>query len=168
MNLQVLHICSALTQGSTRLMKTGSKYILSDGRRMELWIMTAWLADNHLLTCLTHSWTVCLPAWLLLSTLCQSYLSPAMYPVACVSTLASPSLAVCLTVFLRAWLSPPSLSPFPITSDCFYFILCFSSSTSIDQPLRCILMSLHRELSCIPRLKPTDGRIRKEAQQIGK
>ena len=77
-NLQVLHICNALTEGSTRLMKTGSKYIYSDGRRMELWIMTAWLADNRLLTCLTYSWTVCLPAWLLLRGLFVSltYLLP--------------------------------------------------------------------------------------------
>lgn len=59
-------------------------------------------------------------------TFCQSYLSAAMYPVACVSTLAKPSLAVLyvllssyVQVFTSAWLSLSFLSHFPITSDCF-------------------------------------------------
>lgn len=150
-------------------MKTGSKYIHTDGMRMELWIMTAWLADNHLLTCLTHSWTVCLPAWLLLSTYFFASLlftSAAMYPHACVSTFASPFLAVFFVLYSLLMCkslpqpdSLPSLSSFHIIC-LFFFIycLCFSSSTFIGQTVQCNLLSLHRELSCIERLKAADGK----------
>lgn len=65
---------------------------------------------------------------------------------------------------------PPFL-PFPSPSDSFLFFfsffiscLCFSSSTFIDQAVQCNLMSPHRELSCIPRLKPADGKNKKEME----
>lgn len=46
----------------------------------------------------------------------------------------------------------------------FLLISClrFSSSAFTDQPVQCNLMSLHRELSCILRLKPADRGNKKE------
>lgn len=130
-NLQVLHICSALTQGSTRLMKTGSKYIHLDGRGTELWIMTAWLADNHLLTCLTHSWTVCPTVWLLLSTLLSD--SPICchepgclhhYSFQSISGGFTVSVCACLllTLTLTALPFPSPVSVF----FCFFFVCLFN------------------------------------------
>ena len=105
--LQVLHICRALTQGSTRLMKTGSKYIYTSDMRVELWIMTAWLPNNTLwLTCLTHSSTVCLAA-------CSS---AHFSPMSCTHLLVSVLLLVCFQLYCCALLfsyvppQPDSLS----------------------------------------------------------
>ena len=111
-------------------MKTGSKYIHLGGRRMELWIMTAWLVDNHLLTCLTLSWPVCPPASV--HFVRQSQQSVAMYL----------PRYFCQTLWL-----------FYFFSFSFISCLCFSSSTSIDQPVQYNPISLHRELSCIPRFQ---------------
>lgn len=118
-------------------MKTGSKYIHTDGMRMELWIMTAWLADNHLLTCLTHSWSVCLPACLLLSTLIYLFYFyffaslTSRLPCAHLCQYSCQSISDCVLCLYLGLTHFPSLSPFHIItcekkSSLFFFVCLFS------------------------------------------
>lgn len=151
---------------STRLMTIGSEYIDICGMGKELWIMTAWLTDNHLLTWLTHSWTFCLPVWLPLSTLlpaspmccyAASYYCQSCEPVA--GCILHWTFFICVCVFFSLALSALS-SLIPVTS---ITCLCFSSSTFIDQSVQGNLVHLCGELSCRLRLKTAND----ETEQDG-